>query len=91
VGTGRLGTARAALAADDTVRAHDAIAGADLRTVADGLLEHPGSRTSIQHHYMWCWIGCVGPGYRPFPRPQGPELCTILDLNFEEFPFHAIG
>jgi hypothetical protein len=50
VGTGRLGTARAALAADDTLRAHEAIAGADLRTVADGLLEHPLSYISIQRH-----------------------------------------
>jgi hypothetical protein len=52
VGAGRLGTARAALAADYTLRGHDAIAGADLRTGADGLLEHPPSRISIQHHYM---------------------------------------
>jgi hypothetical protein len=52
VGASRLGTARAALAADYTLRAHDAIAGADLRTRADGLLEHPPSRISIQHHYM---------------------------------------
>ena len=32
MGAGRLGTVRAALAADDTLRVHDAIAGADLRT-----------------------------------------------------------
>ena len=52
MGAGRLGAAQVALAADDTLRAHDAIVGADLRTVADGLLEHPRSRISIQHHYM---------------------------------------
>jgi hypothetical protein len=36
VGARRLGNARAALAADDTLRAHDAIAGADLRTGSMG-------------------------------------------------------
>jgi hypothetical protein len=25
------------------------------------------------------------------PPPHGPELCTILNLDFAEFHFHALG
>jgi hypothetical protein len=50
VGSGRLGSARAASYANDTHWRHDPMMGRDLRTGADGRPEHPLSRMSIQHH-----------------------------------------
>jgi hypothetical protein len=53
--------------------------------------EHSSGCIFMHHHYMlWSLKRRAGP-QKPSSRLSEGHLCTILNLNFREFPFYEVG
>jgi len=58
--------------------------------VVDGLT-YAGERIFMQLYNIWGAAFGAGAGLSGVFGPVGTELCTILQTDFGEFTFHALG
>ena len=51
----------------------------------------PSQRIFIHRCYILCLVTGAGSGNRPSSAHIGVGICRILDMDFGEHPFHALG